>query len=516
MTNPPTPVPYSFALAKLEAVATQQRTYRHTPTLSLPLDQAIGKIAACDHVSPESTPQHDTSAMDGFAIRSKATAGASAQAPVQFRVRPGVMIAAGDPPSQHSDEEVDDDHDDEAPPWCVEIATGAIFPAGFDACVRYEDITTRILPPKAEEEEEDEPEHPSNQHYPRRPRRPPQIILVTKPVEPNANRRMAGCDMQIGQTLLRAGEMVDLAHLLPLAAVGYSSSSSCFPSSLLLSLVRAPRVGILSTGKELLREIQTGVRDVNGPYLTATARAVPVAGAEADFLGTVDDDAAELRRHLESAVSSERRYDAILTSGGVSRGRFDHVRAVLEEMNAEIIFHGLAMRPGHPVLSALLPSSCEEEQVEDSLEPGPRDVDDNARKRRMAVPFFGLPGNPVAAAACYRFLVVPYLRTLQGQERETPLVAKLVSQPGSRQEKGMEKKECGTQITTDRFRHGLLHCTPEGTLNVEISTEQSPAKLGPLSSVNCWVHLRPGQGGSVTRRGGEIVECYPFSRVGIL
>jgi len=381
--------------------------------------------------------------MDGYAIRSQVTVTAGFKRPVKFRIVG--RIAAGDDPDNLALDSADMSDNDEAK-VCVEIMTGAVFPAGYDACVKMEDTILH------------EEFGPGQHHH--------QSISVSKPVPHGANRRLAGFDMQRGQTILREGETLRLAHVLPLASAGFTS----------VSLVRPPRVGILSTGKELLR---AGCSDINGPYLVAATTAL---GALPDFLGIVDDNMAQLELCLHEAGFAGNGYDVIVSSGAVSKGRFDFVRAVLDRMGAEVVFHGLAIRPGHPVLFALLRPACGS---------GSR------------IPFFGLPGNPGAAAACFHFLVVPYLRAMQGQPREQPRAARLVNPPKV------------IRSGLDYFQHGALLVGAGGELAVELSRDQSPAKLGPFVSANCWVHLNGRTGGDGVEHAPEIVDCYTFSGPGV-
>lgn len=450
--NPP--LSYAEALAKLDAVALSQKSRHAVVVESLPLEQAVGRVAAGHHLSPGSTPRHDTSAMDGFAIRSKDTAMASPENPARFRVRPET-VAAGDDPGLMRGHTVGDGDDDSEELICVEITTGGIFPAGFDSCVRFEDTEDEIPPALS-------PPHCVG------PTERQRHILVRKPIPSSANRRFAGSDLHKGQMLLRKGESITLAHVLPLAAAGYTR----------IAVTRRPRIAIVSTGNELLSQKSqvSPEHDINGPYLTAAATSF---GLEAEFLGTAADSASSLGHALQTAMHSTKDYDVVVTSGGVSRGRYDLVRPVLGDLEAEIVFHGLAIRPGHPVLFALLPPMGEE---------------------GVRTAFFGLPGNPGASAACFRFLVVPYLMALSGQGRETAFRAKL--------ERGSEAKPgCGRNM--DWFCHGWAAQDEDGLLVVQTSKEQSPAKMGPYCKVNCWVHHREEDGG---REGPDgMVDCYPFS-----
>ena len=437
---------YPEALSKLLDAAKSQRISRPDNHENVSLHLAVGRTAARDILSPKSLPEHDTSAMDGYAVHAQTTASASPKSPVLLRVQGSVM--AGDDPEVFN---LGTGAADCCIEPCVEIMTGAIFPDPgphgkvFDACVKLED--TVIAPPGV-----------NHRRY----------ILVTKPVAQGANKRFAGEDIREGTTIVKEGEVIRPSHILPLASAGIEA----------IAVARKPRVAVLSTGRELTNG-NGATADANGPYLTA---AVKDMGFDADFLGILDDDPGRLHGFLQT-VAGSGEYDAVLTSGGVSKGRADHVPDVLIEAGAEVVFHGLPIRPGHPVLFALIPNKA------------------------GTIPVFGLPGNPGAAAACFRFLIVPYLRVLQGQELERPMRARL-----DRAEALNGNCRSGkTARAMDRFRHGVLLASETGQLTVRPSAEQSPAKLGPYIDANCWIHFTNDGPGSE----GDIIDCYPLSLTGV-
>ena len=472
--------PYPSALEDVRAAAREVRKSRPPSAWHerVPLADAQGRIAAVDILSPESTPAADTSAMDGYAVLSTATISATLQSPVLFRVCG--TIAAGDDPNTfaacfHSSGSgngngtesggggIDssgcsepDERDACLPPPCVEIMTGARFPTisdarpgatSFlpDACIRVEDVIvvsgrTHTLPGDGD---------------------PPRCIAVTAPVRAGANRRVAGEDIRRGQVVLCAGQVLRSPHIILLASVGITD----------VVVVTRPAVGIFSTGKELVRRGPATLPDANGPFLVA---ACGEAGAKSVFLGSLDDDAQAMARALRDQTD-EVAADVIISSGGVSVGKFDFVRQAVDLIGGRVVFHGLSIRPGHPVLFALIPSSG-----------------------GTLTPFFGLPGNPGATAVCCRFLVVPYLRALMGQNIEKPVPAVL---------KNSETGDDGaTQLQNyESFRPGFLQATAEGTnVVMDVGKNKGPSKLSPFISANCWIHHGRG-------RTGNIVDCYALS-----
>ncbi|KAJ4009512.1 hypothetical protein NW752_009103 [Fusarium irregulare] len=430
---------YSAARSKLEDAAShiqnnQDESKKHE---SVTLAEAIGRFAARDYLSPISTPEFDTSAMDGYAISSSLTNLATPETPVFFCIRG--TIAAGDKPKSIFPQ------DHMALESCVEIMTGARFPEGeeiLDACIKVED-TVRI-----------------SGKVP--------CIAVSKPVSRYANRRFAGEDIQKGEVVLRKGTLIRSSHIMPLASVGIGA----------IEVFKKSKVCIWSTGNELTSET-SHVRDVNGVYLTAASQE---AGAEATFMGSIQDEVESLVRSIRERLEVSTT-DIMITSGGVSVGKFDHVRQALEILGAKIVFHGVSIRPGHPVLFALLPSPFGE------------------------VAFFGLPGNPGAAAACFKFLTVPYIRLLLGQKPEEPVLARLENlELGSSAKKAiMDAPNRG--LTCDRFRPGILDLTGRERTVHEAPSVLGPAKMKPFVQANCWIHIEANE----RLEAGQMVSSYPMN-----
>lgn len=360
------PDTYATALEKLVACAQHQNGLFRVHAVNLPLSRTCTRIAQRTICSPETTPKFDTSAMDGYALNSTATATATVEAPVVFLVK-GTM-AAGDEPLDVSAVSEGDIYP------CVEIMTGARFPEMFDCCVRLEDV-------------ESYEEEGTGRWF----------IKVMKPAKRNQHRRFAGGDFKEGDLIVPAGAAITPAQIMAMASVGITE----------VPVLRKPRVGVFSTGSELQPSDPTRphlhrIRDANGPHLIATLQEW---GVDTEFLGVLDDDAEAMAGKLRRCMEQDE-FDVIISTGAVSTGRFDAIPASLQRLDARVVFHKIAIRPGHPALYAMIP-----------------DTDKNISGREVA--YFGLPGNPVANAACLRFLVVPCLRVLQGQALEMPFRARV-------------------------------------------------------------------------------------------
>jgi molybdopterin molybdotransferase len=311
-----------------------ERAARGTTDEEVPLREALGRVLARDVASRDDVPGFDNSAMDGFAVRAADAAGASEGTPVTLRVagesRAGAPYAGRLQPGE-----------------AIRISTGAKLPAGGDAVVRVEDTL-----------EQDG------------------SVRVTRPLDPGAEVRRAGEDIRAGEVVLRAGAPIGPAELGVAASTGADQ----------LSCARRPRVAIVVTGDELVEPgapLPDGaIRNTNGYALPAQ---VTSAGADVASVRTVGDDYAQTVATLREALDA----DVVVTTGGVSVGAHDHVKAALAELGVEEVFWGVALRPGHPTWFGTSAGKL----------------------------VFGLPGNPVSAMVTFHLFVRPALDRMLGVRR---------------------------------------------------------------------------------------------------
>lgn len=268
------------------------------PAEEIPLPQALGHILAQDAIAGEPLPAFANSAMDGYALRTDDTLGASPERPVALTLVgevPAGRVYAGTVGQGQT----------------VRILTGAPVPAGADAVIQQELVEVEGG-----------------------------IVRLSAPVAVGNNVRAAGEDVRPGALLVAQGAELGPAEIALLAALGIHP----------VWVTRRPRVAILGTGDELAALGETPrpgqIRDSNTIYLAA---AVTRAGAEPVVLGTARDRADELRDRLGDA----RTADLILTSGGVSVGDYDLVKQILAEQG-DITFWRVRMRPGKPLAFGLL------------------------------------------------------------------------------------------------------------------------------------------------------------------
>ncbi|KAL4735290.1 MoeA, N-terminal and linker domain-containing protein [Aspergillus similis] len=443
-------LPYSDAVRLVKAEAQRHRLSQGEPCS---IYSACDRVAAERITSPISTPEFDTSAMDGFALSSAATETASPETPVTFEVT--ATTTAGDWPCSAADGLRD--AKDGVPP-CVEIMTGAPFPTGqeweqFDCSVPIEEVVV---------------------HEDRCPSSRRRYVSVCKPARRWQHRRFAGGDFTQGDHIVEAGECIQPQHIMALASVGLRE----------IPVLRRPRVAVFSTGSELLSDGGQAhrfmIHDANGPYLTSILRQW---GVEVDFRGVLRDEQAAMEDSIARALNDG--YDTIVTSGAVSAGRCDIIPGLVRGIGGRTVFHKVAVKPGHPILFAMVPAPC-----------GTGETGETA--------FFGLPGNAVAAAACLRFFALPYLRTLQRQRPEEPQAAALqLSCAEAKPCNGAASKVLTFQEGPDIFRTAIS--TQSG--QVWIIDDHSPGKTRPFLQANCWAHIPSGVS---EMRAGSRVDIYPL------
>lgn len=306
------------------------------PVESVPLLQAHRRWLARNLASPIDLPPFDNSAMDGYAIRTDASL-AHATPDHPARVRCIGEAAAGSMVRQPI-----------GPGECLRIFTGAPLPPGADAVVMQEDTRPDPVDPSA--------------------------VLVLDGVKPWENVRFQGEDVKAGVEIGQAGERLGFGRLALLGAAGCET----------IEVARRPRVGLLATGDELIEPgTPPGLGQIfesNRIMLKALAEET---GCEVKLYPLVPDTHMGTQAALAAAFAE---CDVVITSGGVSVGAHDHVKAAFAELGGTLEVWRLAIRPGKPL----------------------------AWGRLGARHFFGLPGNPVSAAVTFLLVVRPALIRLQG------------------------------------------------------------------------------------------------------
>ena len=303
--------------------------------------ESLHRVLAERIVCPRDIPPWPNSSMDGYALRSVDTGTASADRPVALRM-------AGHVPAGHVAERALQAGE------VYRIFTGAPLPEGADAVIPQEDVT-------------------ADDGMVTIPRRVPQGDSV----------RPRGEDMRAGDVVMEPGRVIGPAEVGVLATLGRHQ----------VCVIRRPRVGILSTGDEIVdlgSPIGPG-QIANSNTYSLMAQVIEV-GAVPVNLGVARDRLEDIRERLSWGLGC----DVLISSAGVSVGEHDFVKEALSSLGAEQHLWLVNMRPGKPVTFATIPS---------------------ARPGLDLVPAFGLPGNPVSAMVTFELFVRPAIRRLGGHTR---------------------------------------------------------------------------------------------------
>nr|WP_253736417.1 molybdopterin biosynthesis protein [Halohasta salina] len=312
-------------------------------TETVDLRAARGRVLA-ERVDAEvDVPGFDRASMDGYAVRARDTFGAGEAAPERLALAGAVH--AGEAPTVTVD-----------PGECAEVSTGAVLPEGADAVVVVE---------RTEEIEVDDGT----------------TIEIRDAVAPGDNVMTAGADIAAGSRALGAGRRLTPREIGLLSALGVDA----------VPVRAAPRVGIVSTGEELVRpgeDLDSSRGEIYDVNSNSIAAGVEAAGGEPVVYPHAGDDYEELERLLRTAAEE---CDLVVSSGSTSASAVDVIYEVIED-RGELLCHGVSVKPGKPMLVGRL---------------------NRADGGQSA--YIGLPGYPVSALTIFRMFVAPAIREAAGR-----------------------------------------------------------------------------------------------------
>lgn len=381
------------------------------------LVHAEGRVLAVSVDSAIDLPPFDNAAMDGYALAWRDD------------------IAAGRELDVHAEQAAGEGRSRLIDGRAIAIMTGARMPDGADLVVPVEDVIVLVR---------DDDGRPCR-------------IRIERPPQRGRHVRRAGEDIARGTRAVDTGTRLDAAACMLLRGVGIAE----------VDAARVPRVALFSTGRELVdtpgHALAPGqIHDTNRPWLESRLVA---SGAQVAVAATLPDDpdvfVDAVRGSLDDGV------DLVISTGAVSKGRYDFVPHALATLGADIVFHGLAMRPGKPLLFAILPGG---------------------------VPFFGLPGNPVSSAVGARFFVECALRAMLGMRPERawrlPLAAPVA-------------KKRGFHL----YQKAELRLDDDGRVAVSLLQGQESFRTCPLLRTRVWAGL-PAD--ADTLPAGHLVDVHPL------
>ena len=313
----------------------------------------------------------------------------------------------------------------------VEIMTGGIIPKGFDTIIPIEQI---IFYPNE-----------NNKKY----------ILINKKIKKYNHVRFAGSDFKKKEIIVKKNTIIQPNHILAFKTLGIKN----------IKVKKKVNILFFSTGNEISNSDNIPswkVRNSNSHY---------IKNLNENFLFNFKDGGILKDKHekiFQSKISKmlNSKTDIIITSGAVSAGKFDFVPNVIKNFSLSNYFKSVAIRPGKPVLFAKF------------------------KGKHKA--FFGLPGNPMSSAACFRFFVYPYIVNLLNLDEEAPIKAIL-------------KNEFTKKKNFVRFAKSKLSATKNGRIEVEILKGQESFRIKSFVKSNIWALLPAGKS---KFKKGEIVDCF--------
>ena len=313
----------------------------------------------------------------------------------------------------------------------IEVMTGALISKPFDTMIPIEVID----------------------FYPNK--KNPKFILINKKIKKNNHIRFLGSDYKKGEKVISAGKVINSSHILALKSLGVDK----------IIVKKRPVIMFYSTGNEISEKTNIPdwkVRNSNSHYIKSLSKNLFFEFIDGGVLRDKDDKL--FKKLINKNFNS--KCDIIITNGAVSAGKFDFVPRVIKEFNLSNYFKGVAIRPGKPILFA--------------------------KFKNKEKAFFGLPGNPISSAACFKFFVDPYLKSILNMAKEKPFKAKLKN--------SYEKKKNFT-----KFLKGKISTNKKATLEVEVLKGQESFRIKSFTRANTWALFRSGKSTFIK---GALIECF--------
>ena len=313
----------------------------------------------------------------------------------------------------------------------VEIMTGGILPKGFDTIIPIEQII--FYPNKIKQNS----------------------ILIDKKISKHNHVRFKGSDYKKNELVIKKNTLIQPNHILALKTLGIKK----------IKVKKKINIIFFSTGNEISN------KDIISDWQVRNSNAYYIRSLNNNFLFNFKDGGILRDNHgkvfkakIKKILTSKT--DIIITSGAVSAGKFDFVPSVIKTFKLSNYFKSVAIRPGKPVLFAKF------------------------KDKQKAI--FGLPGNPMSSAACFRFFVYPYISNLLEFKEEKPIKAIL-------------KKDFLKKKNFTRFAKSKLSTTGDGKIEVEILKGQESFRIKSFIKSNIWTLLPAGKS---KFKKGEIVDCF--------
>ena len=317
----------------------------------------------------------------------------------------------------------------------IEVMTGAIVQKPFDTIIPVEKAELLVNKSKSK------------------------YLILKNKFKKNEFIRPAGSDFKKGDKIIKKGQFINYNHILALKTLGIEK----------ILVKKKLNVVFYPTGNELSNSNKIPnwkIRNSNTNYLYSFTKNLPINFIVKKILR--DNDNSIFKKEISKNMKSKS--DLIITSGAVSAGKFDFIPSIIKQFKLKSMFKGVNIRPGKPIMFA---------------------------KFNNNMSFFGLPGNPISSAACFRFFVLPHIFKSLGAVSEKPVISKLRYK--------FQKKKNFT-----RFIKGKLIFTKNGDTEFEVNKGQESYKIGSFTKSNAWGVFKDGISNF---KKGSRVECYSLSGI---
>ncbi len=331
----------------------------------VPLPDALGRILAEHIVADEDYPRHPTAAMDGYAIRAQDQSAGT------------IALHTSDNPAGS------DAQPAVTPGMAVKTFTGAKMPEGADTLIPIENITVQSG-----------------------------AIRIDETVQAGFSVRPVGESYFAGEILIPQGTKIGYAEIGVMAGLNRA----------MVPVARRPRVGVLSTGSEILdlgesARSDSQIRSSNNYTIAALAQS---AGAEAVQLGTAKDDRKSITEAFENALAVS---DIVISTGGVSVGDYDFVKDVVPALGAEVLYKGVRIKPGQHIMVA----------------------------RRGAQFILALPGFAYSSTVTFILYGLPLVRKMLGRAPAHTMVEAILAEPFKKRSRKTEFTTCNLRMSEGRY-----------------------------------------------------------------
>ena len=379
---------------------------------------SLNRISSANIYSNYNYPSTDNSSLDGFAINSRDTTNISKKKFKKFKIIGS--ISAGAKPMKKILKKNQ----------AVEIMTGGILPRGSNCVIPVEKCS--LIRDKQNK-----------------------YILIKQKFKKFQNIRFKGSDYKKKDLLIKKNTIINSNHIMALKALGVGT----------IKVKKKINIVFFSSGNEISEKNNISkweVRNSNHHYIKSLKNNFLFNFKNLGILKDYDEK--KFYNKLHKILKSKT--DIIITSGGVSKGKFDYIPSVIKKLNLSHYFKDVALRPGKPILFAKI-------------------------KGKQKV-IFGLPGNPMSSSACFRFYVVPFITSILGQNKEKPI-------------RGILKNSFTKKKIFTRFAKSKLSTTKDGKIIIKILNGQESFRIKSFVKSNIWALLPAGKSNF---KKGDIVDCF--------